>query len=154
MNLNSIQHQEHVCILYRVSENLVVFCQQKHKPQHCKIVRKIETRKSILRKKGRCFLCLRNGHVLRSCTQRFTCFKCESKHHISFCDEKKRTRDHSNKSIQKQSPSTAKLETQTDLNDPIVMWCFKQRLQMFICQTNLKVGLYVYFLIVVLSLVM
>ena len=69
-----------------------VFCHQKHKPQHCKTVTKIETRKTILRKKGKCFLCLRDGHVLRNCCQSFTCFKCEGKHHISICDEKKRTR--------------------------------------------------------------
>ena len=54
-----------------------VFCHQKHKPQHCKTVTKIETIKSILRKKGKCFLCPRDGHVLRNCTQSFTCFKCE-----------------------------------------------------------------------------
>ena len=53
------------------------FCHQKHKPQHCKTVTKIETIKSILRKKGKCFLCPRDGHVLRNCTQSFTCFKCE-----------------------------------------------------------------------------
>ena len=63
------------------------------------------------------FLCLRDGHVLRNCTQSFTCFKCQGKHHISICDDKKRTCDHSNKSIQKQSPSTAETETQTNLND-------------------------------------
>ena len=93
-----------------------VFCHQKYKPQHCKIVTKIETRKSILRKKGKYFLCLRDGHVLRNCTQSFTCFKCEVKLHISICDEEKRTRDHSSKSIQKQSTSTAEIETQTSLN--------------------------------------
>ena len=65
------------------------FCHQKHKPQHCKTVTKIKTRKSILRKKGKSFLCLRDEHVLRNCTQSFTCFKCEGKHHISIYDEKK-----------------------------------------------------------------
>ena len=46
----------------------------------------------------------------------FSCFKCEGKHHISICDEKKRTSDHSSKNIQKQSPSAAEIETQTNLN--------------------------------------
>ena len=32
------------------------------------------------------------------------------------CDEKKRTHDHSSKNIQKQSPSTAEIEAQTNLN--------------------------------------
>ena len=77
---------------------------------------KTETRKSILRKKSKCFLCLLDGHVLRNCTQSFTCFKCEGKHDISICDEKKRTRDHSSKNIQKQSPGTVEIETQTSLN--------------------------------------
>ena len=89
-------------------------CQQKHEPQHCQTLTKIETRKSIMRKKGKCFLCLRDGHVLRNCTQSFTCFKCE--HHISICDEKKRTSNHSSKNIQKQSPVTVEIETQTNLN--------------------------------------
>ena len=52
-----------------------VFCHQKHMPQHCKTVTKIETRKSILTKKGKCFLCLRHVHVLRNCTQSSTCFR-------------------------------------------------------------------------------
>ena len=74
-------------------------------------------KKSILRKSGKYFLCLRAEHVLRNCTQSFTCFKCQGKHHISICDDKRGTRDHSNKGIQKQSPSTAEIETQTNLND-------------------------------------
>ena len=74
-----------------------VFCHQKRKPQQCKTVTKIETRKRILRKSGKCFLYLRDRHVLRYYTQIFTCFKCQGKHHISICDEKKRTRDHSSK---------------------------------------------------------
>ena len=69
-----------------------------------------------MRRKCKWFLCLRDGHVLRNCTQSFTCFKCEGKHHISICDGKKRTRDHSSKNIQKQSPSTAEIKTQTNLN--------------------------------------
>ena len=92
------------------------FCHRKHKPQHCKTVTKIETIKSILRKKGKLFLCPLDGHVLRICTQSFTCFKCEGKHHISISDEKKGTRCHSSKNIQKQSPSTAEIKTQTNLN--------------------------------------
>ena len=44
------------------------FYHQKDKPQHCKTVTKIETRKNILRKLGKCFLCLRDRHVLRNCT--------------------------------------------------------------------------------------
>ena len=89
-------------------------CQQKHEPQHCQTLTKIETRKSIMRKKGKCFLCLRDGHVLRNCTQNFTCLKCKGKHHILICDETRRTRDQSSKNIQKQSPSTAEIETQTN----------------------------------------
>ena len=45
------------------------------------------------------------------------CFTCEGEHSISICDEHRRTRDHSSRNIQKQSPSTAEIETQTNLND-------------------------------------
>ena len=54
---------------------------------------------------------------MRHCSQSFTCFKCQGEHRISICDKKKRTLDHSSKSMQKQSPSTAEIETQTNLND-------------------------------------
>ena len=129
-------------------------CHQKRKPQHCKTVTKIKTRKSILRKKGKCFLCLRDGHVLRNCTQSFTCFKCEGKHHISIYDEKK---EHAiilvktfKSSLQVQRKKKHKLIWMA----PLVMYCFKQRLQMFMFQTSLKVRLFIDYLIVAPSLVM
>ena len=67
-----------------------ISCHEKPKTQHCKTVAKTEAKKSILRKKSKCFLYLRDGHILRNSTQSFTCFKCEGKHHISICAEKKR----------------------------------------------------------------
>ena len=56
-------------------------------------------------------VCIRDGHVLRNC------FKCKGKDRVSICDKKNRTRDHSSKSIQKQYPSTAEIETQTNWNN-------------------------------------
>ena len=47
---------------------------------------KIDSRKLILRKSGRCFLCLRQGHLVRDCPAKMKCFKCEKKHHVSICD--------------------------------------------------------------------
>ena len=43
-------------------------------------------RKRILRKAGRCFLCLRKvGHLARDCDSSIRCFHCKGHHHIALC---------------------------------------------------------------------
>ncbi|XP_068717114.1 uncharacterized protein [Montipora capricornis] len=42
-----------------------------------------ESRKKILRQKGKCFGCLRSGHVSRDCQAR--CHRCSGKHHVALC---------------------------------------------------------------------
>lgn len=53
--------------------------------QSCKVVTQPEARKQILRKSGRCFVCLRPGHVSRECRSRSRCSKCSRRHHTSIC---------------------------------------------------------------------
>ena len=43
------------------------FCQQPHPPAKCTTLTQIETRKQILKQSGRCFRCLRKGHIGREC---------------------------------------------------------------------------------------
>ena len=63
-----------------------IFCKREHKSQDCQIVKDISTRKSIIQREQRCFLCLKKGHQSRNCPAaskiRFTC--CE-KHHVAIC---------------------------------------------------------------------
>ncbi len=45
-----------------------------------------ESRKAILRRKGRCFICLDSGHVAKDCTSTYVCRRCKKcRHHISIC---------------------------------------------------------------------
>ena len=43
------------------------YCQQEHSPASCKDVIQVNARKQVLRKAGRCFTCLRKGHISRNC---------------------------------------------------------------------------------------
>ena len=45
-----------------------------------------ESSKQVLRKKGRCYLCLRSGHLSRNCKSPVKCFKCQGAHHVATCD--------------------------------------------------------------------
>ena len=42
-------------------------------------------RKQILRKSGRCYVCLRRGHISRECRSRVKYCKCGVRHHVSVC---------------------------------------------------------------------
>lgn len=61
------------------------YCQQQHTAEACTSVKGIEDRKLILRKSGRCFVCLRRGHISRECRSRSKCRKCSARHHVSIC---------------------------------------------------------------------
>ena len=63
------------------------YCQQQHATEACTTVKGIEDRKQILRKSGRCFVCLRRGHICRECQSRLKCRKCSARHHVSMCTQ-------------------------------------------------------------------
>ena len=46
-----------------------------------------QSRTDILKKSYRCFLCLKTGHTLKTCSAKYICRKCNGKHHISICDK-------------------------------------------------------------------
>ncbi|CAB3994038.1 TNF receptor-associated factor 3 [Paramuricea clavata] len=43
-------------------------------------------RKQILRKYGRCFICLKRGHISSNCLNTSKCSACSKRHHSSICD--------------------------------------------------------------------
>ena len=61
------------------------FCNQDHRSQTCTKVTDVKARKDALRKSGRCYLCLRKGHLVRQCRSSSVCRKCGSKHHSAIC---------------------------------------------------------------------
>ena len=61
------------------------FCQREHPSQNCQAVTGVDSRREVLRKTGRCYICLRKGHVSRSCQSRIKCLNCKGRHHVAIC---------------------------------------------------------------------
>ena len=64
------------------------YCQQPHSSNNCKSVTNVGERKEILKRAGRCYTCLRKGHVSHSCRSTAKCQKCKGRHHSSICTMK------------------------------------------------------------------
>ena len=62
------------------------YCSHSHKPSSCETVVHVDARKQILKKSGRCFICLRKGHLSKECRSTGRCRLCKSRHHSSICD--------------------------------------------------------------------
>ena len=65
---------------------LCVYCKGDHFSAACESFKDAKARKEILRKDGRCFLCLFQGHKVSQCTSKRRCRKCNRKHHQSICE--------------------------------------------------------------------
>ena len=63
------------------------YCNQLHNPTNCDKVTQTEARKQSLRKSGRCFSCLRRGHLNRDCRSTNRCRTCGKGHHTSICSK-------------------------------------------------------------------
>ena len=61
------------------------YCQQPHSFASCHVVTEAQARRQSLQRSGRCFTCLRRGHVSQECSSNSRCHKCGSKHHVSLC---------------------------------------------------------------------
>ena len=64
-----------------------LFCKGNHRALECHVMTNIEGRKRILKKQGRCFICLRRaGHLARNCDSNIQCLGCQGRHHLAVCD--------------------------------------------------------------------
>lgn len=91
------------------------YCQQPHPSTDCTSVPNVSARKEILKTSGRCFYCLRKGHLGRNCRSMRKCQKCKSRHHTSICE----AQDHQAASHSPMTPSLLKPSTSTPSNlDP------------------------------------
>ena len=65
------------------------YCKGNHTSVSCTVVAQISGRKQILRKKGKCFVCLRTGHLAANCQRpRPGCSRCNLEHHVSICESR------------------------------------------------------------------
>ena len=62
------------------------YCRQEHTSTRCNVITDKKARKDILRKQGRCFICLRKNHVAAKCESKGKCYECGRRHHVSICD--------------------------------------------------------------------
>ena len=69
------------------------FCGQSHLPDSCRKVTDPEARQKLLKEAGRCFLCLRKGHMSKNWGAR--CSNCGGHHHKSICFKSERQSDES-----------------------------------------------------------
>ena len=56
-----------------------------HSPSNCRKVTDIDERKKLTREGGRCFYCLRKGHIGRDCQSSSGCSLSKGSHHTSIC---------------------------------------------------------------------
>ena len=61
------------------------YCRESHFPSACKSVTGVETRKQVLRREGRCYVCLKRNHLSRDCRSNTRCNQCNGRHHTSLC---------------------------------------------------------------------
>ena len=88
------------------------FCQGDHGTVDCRIVTSVQERRNILRKSGRCFLCLRRaGHLAKDCDASIKCFACKGRHHVALCEGRKPGEYYGGI---KQQPSSNTTRTQAD----------------------------------------
>ena len=69
--------------------------QVSHPSRNCTTVKDPTARQDILRKTGRCFVCLRKDHISPNCKSTVRYYSCKGRHHVSICKGKKQPRDHS-----------------------------------------------------------
>lgn len=61
------------------------YCEEQHKSLSCRNVTHPDSWKQILRRTGRCFVCVRNGHLSKNCMSTQRCTRCHGKHHVTIC---------------------------------------------------------------------
>ena len=73
------------------SKATCTFCKGAHNTSECHVVTDIRERKNILRREGRCYLCLdRGGYLVRGCHSSIKCFTCKGHHHVALCESRRR----------------------------------------------------------------
>ncbi|KAL5496661.1 hypothetical protein EMCRGX_G012994 [Ephydatia muelleri] len=67
------EHPTTEALLTGQSPTSCCYCSGTHQSQQCESVSSIEQRKQLLRQTGRCFVCLKRGHLGRDCRSSVVC---------------------------------------------------------------------------------
>lgn len=55
--------------------------------ENCNKVTDIKKRRELIKKYGRCYVCLKRNHRARDCRSNEKCSKCSERHHVSTCEK-------------------------------------------------------------------
>ena len=69
-----------------------IYCGESHPSWKCGVVTDVTSRKNIIRRKGRCYICLQSGHISRKCESKYKCVKCKGRHNVSICEPPRENR--------------------------------------------------------------
>ena len=73
------------------ARSVCVYCSREgHAPSKCRNVSNVRSRKGILRRSARCFVCLERGHRAMECPVEYVCKICKQRHNISICESRER----------------------------------------------------------------
>ena len=79
--------------LYAGSEECTlqcVFCKKNHKSITCSTITEPKARRTILRRSGSCFVCLKAEHITPGCQSKVKCFNCGARHHLAISEKPKK----------------------------------------------------------------
>ena len=76
------------------------YCKGSHASVKCNVITEPLARKTILQRQGRCFVCLKRGHLSRDCSSHIHCFLCRQRHHASICQAPRITPGNTKQPIQ------------------------------------------------------
>ena len=97
-----------------------VFCGHQHYSASCGNITKLGERKNILRRDGRCFVCLQFGHRGNQCSKK--CRQCSGKHHQSICEKRSPgPRDPGTEQEPNQSENTSVKTASTSTEDHVIV---------------------------------
>ena len=77
----------------RKDSGLCAFCLGKRAHEDCRKVSNLDERKRIIRKFGRCFICLQKGHRAAECQKTHKCKNCRESHHTSIWNNEQQEQD-------------------------------------------------------------
>ena len=87
-----------------------------HAPVYCKTIVSVDVRNRMLREQGRCFVCLRRGHIGRNCRSSIKFNVCKGRHNTSVCFRSKNERSSHSNSVPDVQDSSASQTQSRGLN--------------------------------------
>lgn len=63
------------------------YCRQSHSSLSCTTIIDVSQWKAILKRTGRCYVCLKRHHLSRDCCSAVKCACCNGRHHTSICKD-------------------------------------------------------------------